>query len=202
MKLARKDLKRLGLPGAAVLALALAAAACNFFANNYLQETKVQSAAASAQRVEVQTRLARATEEEHEIKENLQQYRALLARGIVGEEKRLDWVDSIMAIKNELRLFNIAYDIEPQQSLDASGAARGGNADFVFSRLKLDMPLLHEEDLLNFIGSLSKRGKAHVLARSCKVSRAERGSGATTLVPRLQSTCVFDLITIHHDKRA
>lgn len=202
MKLGRKDLKQLRLPGAGLVALTLVGVACYFAAENTLQETKVQSAAASAQRVEVQGRLARATEEEREIKENLQQYQALAARGIVGEEKRLDWVDTITAIKNELRLFNIAYDMEPQQPLDLPGSVRGGNVDFVFSRLKVEIQLLHEEDLLNFIDSLTKRGKAYVLTRSCKVSRAERGSGATTLVPRLQSNCVFDLITIHHNKPA
>jgi hypothetical protein len=34
------------------------------------------------------------------------------------------------------------------------------------------------------------------------VQRTERGSGGTTLAPRLQAACVFDLITIRHKKPA
>ncbi len=202
MKLGRKDLKRLGLPGAGLLVLTAAGVACYFAAGNYLREVKAQSTAADSQRVEVQGKLARATEEEREINENLQQYQALAARGIVGEEKRLDWVDTITAIKNELRLFNIAYNIEPQQAFALPGSARSDSVNFVFSRLKLEMQLLHEEDLLNFIDGLTQRGKAYVLARSCNVSRAARGAGVTGLAPRLQATCEFDLITIHHRKPA
>ena len=202
MKLGRGDLKRLRLPAAAVVVLALAGAACYFAAENYLLLAQAQSTAAAGQRTEVQGRLARATEEEREIKENLQQYQALAARGIVGEENRLDWVDTITAIKNERRLFNVSYNLDAQQALDLPGFTRGGAVEFVFSRLKVEIQLLHEEDLLNFVDDLTKRSKAYLLARSCSVSRADRGAGGTTLAPRLLASCVFDLITIQHRKPA
>ena len=202
MKLGARDLKRLRLPLAACVVLAIAGVACYFAADNYLQETKTLAAATSAQRAEVQTRLASATEEEREIKANLQQYQALAARGIIGEEKRLDWVDTITAIKNERRLFNISYSIEPQKELDYPGFAPGGGVNFVSSRVKIEIQLLHEEDLLNFIDDLAKRGRSYLSVRSCDVQRSERGSGGTTLAPRLAAACVFDLITIRHNKPA
>jgi len=202
MKLGASDLKRLSFPLAGCLALALAGTACYFAADGYLQETKKLGASAAAQRAEVQARLASATEEEREIKANLQQYQALAARGIIGEEKRLDWVDTITAIKNERRLFNIGYSIEPQRELDYPGFGAGGGVNFVASRVKMEIQLLHEEDLLNFIDDLNKRGKSYLSARSCVVQRADRGSGGTTLAPRLQADCVFDLITIRHNKPA
>ena len=202
MKLAASDLKRLRLPIAACMALAAAGVASYFAATDYLQKAKNLAAATAAQRIDVQAKLASANEEEREIKANLQQYQALAARGIIGEEKRLDWIDTITAIKNERRLFNIGYSIEPQKELDYPGFARGGGVKFVFSRLKIEMPLLHEEDLLNFIDDLTKRGKSYLSARSCDVRRAELGSGGTTLASRLQAACVFDLITIRHNKPA
>ena len=202
MKLGAGDLKRLGLPVAVCVALALAGVACYFAADAYLQETKKLAAATSAQRAEVQSKLASANEEEREIKANLQQYQALAARGIVGEEKRLDWIDTITAIKNERRLFNIGYSIEAQKELDYPGFTPGGGVKFVYSRVKIEMQLLHEEDLLNFIDDLTRRGKSYLSVRSCEVQRSDRGSGGTTLAPRLQATCVFDLITIRHNKPA
>jgi hypothetical protein len=202
MKLGARDLKRLRLPVAACVALALAGVACYFAADDYLQDTKKLGASASAQRAEVQVRLASANEEEREIKANLQQYQALAARGIIGEEKRLDWVDTITAIKNERRLFNISYSIEPQKELDYPGFGPGGGVNFMASRVKMEIQLLHEEDLLNFIDDLTRRGKSYLSARSCDVQRSDRGGSGTTLAPRLQAACVFDLITIRHNKPA
>jgi hypothetical protein len=204
MKLGASDLKRLRLPLAAFVVLALAGVASYFAAGDYLQETKKLGVTTTAQRAEVQTKLASANEEEREIKANLQQYQALAARGILGEEKRLDWIDTITAIKNERRLFNIGYSIEPQKELDYPGFAPGGGVKFEFSRVKIEMQLLHEEDLLNFIDDLAKRGRSYLAVRSCDVKRIDRGSSGagTTLAPRLQASCVFDLITIRHNKPA
>jgi hypothetical protein len=202
MKLRAKDLKWLRLPMATCLVLLLAAVGSYLAAGEYLQATKKLAATTSAQRMEVQSRLARATEEEREIKANLQQYQALAARGMVGEEKRLDWVDTITAIKNERRMFNVSYTIEPQHALDYPGFTAGGDADFMVSRVRMEIQLLHEEDLLNFIDDLAKRGKSYLSVRSCDVLRTERGTGGTTLAPRLRATCVFDLITIRHKKPA
>ena len=199
MKLGRSDIKKLRLPIAGFVALILAGVACAFAADNYLQKTKTLGAATSAQRAEVQAKLASANEEEREIKANLQQYQALAARGIVGEENRLDWVDTVTAIKNERRLFNISYSIEPQKELAYPGFSPGGGVKFLVSRVKLSIQLLHEEDLLNFIDDLSRRGKPYLSVRSCNVTRASLGGG-TTLAPRLQGECVFDLITISHGK--
>jgi len=202
MKLGRGDLKQLRLPVAGFLVLILSGAACYVAADGYLQESKRLGAAASAQRAEVQSKLARANEEEREIKASLQQYQALAARGIIGEEQRLDWVDTVTAIKNERRLFSIGYSIEPQRELDYPGVSPGGNIKFMVSRVKINMQLLHEEDLLNFIDDLNKRGKSHLSVRSCDVQRENRGPGGTTLAPRLQANCVFDLITIRLSKPA
>ncbi len=201
MKFERSDLRRLLPPLAGCLALTLAGAACYSAAHGYLQETRKLGAAAAAQRAKAQATLARATEEEREIKASLQQYQALAARGIVGEEKRLDWVDTVTAIKNERRLFNVGYSIGPQQELDYPGFGTGGGVKFMASRVRINMQLLHEEDLLSFIDDLAKRGKSYLSARSCDVTRASRGGGAA-LVPRLQADCEFDLITIRLGKPA
>lgn len=201
MKLQRKDLKHLRLPVAGCLVLMLAAAACHFGAARYLQETKRLATATAAQRAEVQARLASANEEEREIKANLQQYQALAAHGIIEAENRLDWVDTVTAIKNERRLFNVSYSIQPQEELEYPGFSPGGSVKFMASRVKMSLQLLHEEDLLNFIDDLARRGKPYLSVRSCELQRESRGGGVT-LAPRLRADCEFDLITIAHGRRS
>ena len=201
MKLERRDLKHLRLPIAICITLVIAGAACYVAAGRYLQETVMLKAAASAKRAEVQTRLASASEEEREIKASLQQYQALAARGMIGQENRLDWVDTVTAIKNERRLFGVGYSIQPQEELGYPGFAPGGGVKFLASRVTFVLMLLHEEDLLNFFDDLVRRSKPYVSVRSCDIQRESRGGG-TTLAPRLRANCVVDLISIRVDKRA
>ncbi len=101
-------------------------------------------------------------------------------------------------IKNDRKLFEIRYNFDAQRPLDYPGMVPTSAADFVVSRLKLDMLLLHEGDLLNFLADLQSGIKAHVSVRSCVVSRVERGAapGATSLQPRLRAECQVDLISV------
>ena len=71
-----------------------------------------------------------------------------------------------------------------------------GSTGFVMSRMRLEMMLLHEEDLLDFLGDLQAAGRAHVTVRNCDVSRIERGASTapTSVQPRLKAECQVDLV--------
>lgn len=200
MKLTSADLKRLLLPLIGCIVLILAAVAGGYFAEEFLKKVKLSGVTTAEQFREVKQRLARATEEEREIRENLQQYQALIAHGIVGEEKRLDWVDTVTAIKSDRRLFNIGYNIAPQKELDYPGFGKSPGVKFMASRVKMSLSLLHEGDLLGFIDDLARRAKPYISVRECNLRRAPRTSGGATLAPRLEADCVLDLITISHNK--
>ena len=200
MKLTRADLKHLLFPLIGCIALVLAAVAGGYYAEDFLKKTKRSGISTAEQFREVKQRLARATEEEREIRENLQQYQALIAHGIVGEEKRLDWVDTVTAIKSDRRLFNISYNIAPQKELDYPGFGKTPGVKFMASRVKMSLNLLHEGDLLGFIDDLAKRANPYISVRTCNLRRAPRASAGTALAPRLEADCAFDLITISHNK--
>jgi hypothetical protein len=131
-------------------------------------------------------------------------YEQMRQRGVVGEQSRLDWIESIARIKNDRKLFEIRYNFDAQRPLDYPGLVATSAADFVVSRLKLDMLLLHEGDLMNFLADLQAGIKAHVSVRNCTVTRIERGaaSGATTLQPRLRAECQVDLVSVRGLKPA
>jgi hypothetical protein len=137
-----------------------------------------------------------ATDEEREIREKLVDYRKLLARGVIGDERRLDWVETIGQIKNENKLAEIRYQIEPQRTLDLPGVSPSSGVEFRVSALKVEMQLLHEGDLLVFIDGLRSKLKAHVLVRSCSVQRLDRSGQDRGIAPHLRAECVIDLVTI------
>jgi len=162
----------------------------------YLDKARVEHKMALSERQAVQDKLSRATEEEREIREKLVDYRRLLARGVIGDERRLEWVETIRQIKNEHKLFEIKYRIDPQRKLELPGVTSSSEIEFRVSALKVDMQLLHEGDLLVFLDGLRSKLKAHVLVRSCSIARMNRTGQDRGISPRLRADCVIDLITI------
>ena len=192
----RMDLKRLYLPLAIAVILVGIGVAAVIVAKQYLDQTRVQYKIAVADRQAIQAKLSQATEVEREIREKLVDYRRLLARGVIGDERRLEWVESIGEIKNEHKLFEIKYRIDPQRKLDLPGVTSTSEVEFRVSALKVEMQLLHEGDLLAFLDGLRSKLKAHVLVRSCSIERVNRSGQDRGISPRLRADCVIDLVTI------
>jgi hypothetical protein len=198
MNITRDDLKRLRTPFALAAVLAVVGVAALITSQSYLDSAKRERDASRASRVGAQERVLRVSEEEREIRENLVDYERMREHGMMSDQNRIEWIESIARIKNSRKLFEIRYRIEAQRSLDYPGIVATGGADLVVSRMKLDMLLLHEDDLLNFLADLQASKKAFVSVRQCVVTRVERGSsqGTTTLQPRLQAECQLDLVSV------
>jgi hypothetical protein len=62
--------------------------------------------------------------------------------------------------------------------------------------MKVDIALLHENDLLNFLRDLRDSGNAYYSVRSCQVTRTGTAATGASIVPRLRAICEIDLITI------
>jgi hypothetical protein len=204
MNIARDDLRRLRMPLAAAIVLLALGAACLIASGYFLDAAKAAQGATRLSRVAAQERVSRVSEEEREIRDDLVYYEQMRRHGVVGEQSRLDWIESIARIKNERKLFEIKYNFEPQKPADYPGLVATGGAEFVVSRLKLDMLLLHEGDLLNFLTDLQANIMAHVSVRNCTVARIERGTipSATSLQPRLRAECQVDLVSLKRLKPA
>ena len=204
MNVARDDLKRLRVPFALAIVLLTLGAACLITSGYYLDAARTARDASRLSRVAAQERVSRVSEEERELRENLVYYEQMRERGVVVEQSRLDWIESIAKIKNNRKLFEIRYNFDAQRPLDYPGVVATSAADFVVSRLKLDMLLLHEADLLNFLADLQATIKTHVSVRNCTVTRIERGAApsATALQPRLRAECHVDLVSVRGIKPA
>jgi len=200
MRLDRSDLKGLRLPLAAGLAMAAFGVAALLLSQDRLIEERRAQKTKQEQLRATRERVARFAEEEHEIRDNLVHFQTMERLGMIGAEKRLEWVEAIAAIRQQRHLYEIRYTVEAQRSVDYPGVApaqRGAGLAFMASRLKFDMQLLHEGDLLQFLSDLNAAGNAYVSVRNCSISRAE-GAGARggPLRPRLRASCTIDMITL------
>lgn len=200
MKLPPNSGKRLVAPAMVAAFLVAVGAVAIVLSQQMLQKGRAEQTKATADREAAQNRLARTTDEEREIREKLVDYQKLRSRGLIGEERRADWVERIAEIKSARKLFDVKYTIEPQRPADYPGLAAAGDVEFLASQMKVVLALLHEEDLFRFIDDLRGALSSHVLVRSCTVSRLEVAAADRGVGPRLRADCTIDLVTIRDRK--
>jgi hypothetical protein len=160
-----------------------------------LRTEKARLTAAQGQRTQNAERLARIAEEEREVKEKLDVYQQLKQLNVLGEERRLEWADAITRIRTQRELLDLRYRVERQKPL-TSVMGKPGNVDFFASTMRVDLALLHEEDLLRFLADLRDSGNAYYSVKRCAMERTGQAATGTSIIPRLRADCEIDLITI------
>ena len=195
MSFSPEELKKLALPIVLLVALASLGVALIRAAGVSLAAAHVQLAAAQAERQQNSQRLARIAEEEREVKEKIEVYQNLKRLNILGEERRLEWADALARIRTQRELLDLRYRVDRQKLL-VSLAGKPGSVDFFASTMKVELALLHEEDLLRFLADLRNSGNAYYAVKRCAISRTGSTATGTTIVPRLRAECEIDLVTI------
>jgi hypothetical protein len=195
MSFSREELKKLALPLLACLALLAAGVALVAAAGKHLTSAKADLQLAQRARTQNAERLARIAEEEREVKENMAVYEQLKRLNILGEERRLEWADAITRIRAQRELLDVRYRVERQRLL-ASLPGKPANVDFYASAMKVELALLHEEDLLRFLSDLRDAGNAYYAVRLCRLGRTGQPGDGATMAARLRAECDIDLITV------
>ena len=195
MTFTREELRRLALPLVIALVLSAAGVSLIWSAGEARASAQRLLAGAQAERRQNNERLARIAEEEREVRAKIDVYQQLKSLNILGEEHRLEWADAITRIRAQRELLDMRYMVERQRLL-SSVPGKPGNVDFYASTMKVDLQLLHEEDLLRFLDDLRQSGNAYDAVRKCDLTRTGQATGGATMAPRLRADCEIDLITI------
>ncbi|PKO37343.1 MAG: hypothetical protein CVU33_13570 [Betaproteobacteria bacterium HGW-Betaproteobacteria-6] len=194
MTLSGRDLKKLWLPVLATLTMLVVAGllgwACTVDKNKAEQERNTAQSA----RDQIEQRLRQVRTEEQEIRDRTALLQQLKSAGITGPERRLDWMEQLRNTQRELRIPGMKYEFGAQSSLD-----NGSDPSYAWfaSPLHLQLRLLHEEDLLNFLAEVQKNAKALVIVRSCKLSPLPSQADAREALAQLGAECDMQWITIH-----
>ena len=196
MKFSTKDLPRIrGSLIVLVLALSLGAAAV-YGSNKLLNEAKQSKAVADRERAEAAGKLERVKVEQEDLQRYYQQYQVLVARDVIGPERRLDWIEAIEKIRGQQNVFSVKYNLGPQKTLSAPTAPASGGFELNLSSMTLDLGLLHEGQLLDFLDDLRREAKGMYLLESCNLTRA--GSAPEIkFAPNLRAECSLGWITLN-----
>ena len=183
-----------GVQTSAIVCLLLIAAGASVvhFANNASRTAQAERSLAQSQRNEIDKKLRRVRSEENEIKEKAALYQRIETRGIIGDEQRLEWIELLKAIRERRKLIDLRYELEPQRPLD--GTASNG-LTFFASPMRVQLELLHEEDLTRFLNDLREKARALIQVRNCHMQR-DAGPNASNPGMHLRAECRIDWITL------
>jgi len=195
VRFSREELKQLLVPVLVALTALVVGAMLLVMSGQTRARAQATLDAARSERQQTSERLARIAEEEREVREKLDVYQRLKKLHILGDENRLEWADAIARIRKERELLDLRYVIDRQKLL-SSVPGKPANVDFFSSSMKVDLALLHEEDLLRFLSDLRDSGNAYYAVRRCDIQRTGQTPSGVAMTPRLQAQCEIDLITI------
>lgn len=197
MKLSSADLPKLQISLLAALLMMIVGAGAGYAAFNSTQTAQRERAAAQNERNDADGKLRRVSSEQSEIKQKSERFNALQARGVIGEEQRLEWVELLKDIRDQRRLLDLQYEFAPQRALDAkSDTTPDGSFSFFASTMKVQIKLLHEEDLTRFLADLRQQARALIQVKSCNVSRLPLAAGENSLSAQLLADCQIDWVTL------
>lgn len=194
MKLVPADFRKIRINLLAAALMCAAGGAAVFFSLAQAKAARTAQIQVSKDRNEFDRKLKQVRNEENEIKQKSSLFSNLQARGVIGEEQRLDWVELLKDIRDKRRLLDLQYEISPQRPLDTLA---GNGLTFYASAMKLQLKLLHEEDLIRLLDDLRSQAKALIQVKNCNVSRLPRGSdNHNNGLAQLQADCLIDWVTL------
>jgi len=131
----------------------------------------------------------------------LEQYRNLYSgyksSGLIGEERRLSWIESLENTNKVLKLPTLSYSLQPQEKFIRPGLKLKSGVELSGSAMELTMGLLHEEDILAVLEGLRLSIKNLFTVESCSLRRSSKvGVPLNTKKTNLTSKCTIRWVTI------
>jgi len=134
-------------------------------------------------------------EEEAMIATYYPQFQELERQGIIGPERRLDWIENLSQADENLKLPKLAYYIDTQEPFTAEFPLAGGAYELYASKMDLQLGLLHGQDLFNLLSWLDDGAQGLYSVAACDLKR-HRDDPGNHKQAHLTSNCELRWYTI------
>ena len=137
----------------------------------------------------------------HQDQENMDiyatEYGTLIENEVIGDDQRLDWMEGLENIRHQNLVTDFRYTIEPQKIYAPQPPMDAGNYDIHYSEMKLQLDLLHEEQLSDFFTALNNQIKGWFQLEGCTLQRTSPGDGTgATTATHIKAECSGGWITL------
>ena len=135
-------------------------------------------------------------EEERIIEQHYPAFVQLYESGILGQEHRLNWLESLRRAGDGIQLPQISYQINSQSIYEAEFPVRLGAFDIYVSEMDLTIGLLHEGDLMGLLDALNRDAEGLYSVSHCEAKRVNEGSEFDHTRPTIMAACRLNWFTI------
>ena len=119
----------------------------------------------------IRSRYRMIDEQKRSIEAWLPAFHSLESAGVIGEERRLEWIEALRAAATRLKLPSLRYRIEPRTAYEADAGLGTGDYRAFSTVVRLEAGLLHEGDLVRLVGDLANGDAGLVRIERCDVRR-------------------------------
>ena len=143
-------------------------------------------------------KLQRSDNEKKLIQQYQGAYRALIARGFIGAENRLAWLEAVQQANRDAQLYGFDYSLEPRALVTASLRSGQANSSVALGQtvMRIKMPILVEDDLTHFLNALQQRTQSIFRVRMCQISRSTEAMPQALNRPELEVECELLWFTV------
>jgi hypothetical protein len=122
-------------------------------------------------------------------------FQELERKGIIGRERRLDWIENLSQADANLKLPKLAYSIDTQEPFTAEFPLADGAYKLYVSKMNLDLGLLHGQDLFKLLSWLDDGAQGLYSVNTCNLKR-QRDTPGSPRQAHLNSNCELRWYTI------
>jgi hypothetical protein len=201
MKLSQQDILKLRVPVILLGVVLILMTLLIWLTERHKLEVQARLKTQKNALLQAEQRYQTSGQERDTIIKYLPEYQRLIEIGFIGQEKRLEWVDSLRRVHKDNKLFNIDYSIDPQAGYSTNIVPNLGTFILNRSVMKIEMHMLHEGDLLTLIEQLIAERNSPFIVRDCELTSLGVVK-QNTFVPNMLAKCEIDWLTLHEPSRA
>ena len=143
-----------------------------FFGVSYVAEqTEREKAKERTRLTRVQAEYQAIDDEQKIIGAYLPQYRALETEGVIGEELRLNWIESLREAARAIKLPSLRYELSPRELEEPEVPLPAGAYKVYASRMRVEAGLLHEGDLATLLHHINTTATGLFTVSNCVLTR-------------------------------
>ncbi len=131
------------------------------------------------------------------IRELYPRFIELYNRGIIGSEKRLNWVETLEAAGREIKLPALRYQIESRNPFEPEFELDTGAYKLYVTKMKLNLGLLHEIDLAKFFDNLNKNASGLYTVKQCRFNRTNKEIKFDPKHPNISADCELQWFSLN-----
>lgn len=181
-----------------LLAVALFTGAGVWWSSSKLSEAEAARTQQTQANRAAREKLQRSDNEKKLIQQYQGAYQALIARGFIGAETRLAWLEAVQQANRDAQLYGFDYSLEPRALVTAPLRPGQANPSVALGQtvMRIKMPILVEDDLTHFLNALQQRTQSIFRVRMCQISRSTEAMPQALNRPELEVECELLWFTV------